>query len=324
MLGHGINALAKVRRLAVAGLVLPLPLIIFSVYVFDHYLKGWYRDPFVLGILLVFLTGQGMAVRENILMLRGVRKCVALLRWLQGVGMIAGETLLPGLATQPDGHLRNVVENATRISYQEGGNGVQSVLDSAANRRTARDGRALSLQTAVNRTTLKLGFLGTLIGLLLTFTPMKDAILALRNSGGEMKFVTDIAKAIDGDYFAIYTTLLATGLSLLIEMITLQLLERGLGRFETMNSFVDEWVLVELEPRLQAGKTSSTGGVANLQEQLARNQEALARAVADTTRRIEDVLRVQEALGRRVDRLLAYDRDSLLVLDNRLGAKDKA
>lgn len=326
MLKHGIQSLDKMRRLAWSGLALPLPLIVFSIFVFNHYLQHWYKDPFVLGILVVFLVGQAMAVNENLSVLRGLRKSRNLLLWLQSKPHASAAELLQGLGDLPGGHLHDVVTNSVRTTQSEGGASVQSVLDNAANRRMARDARTIGLQVAVNRTTLKLGFLGTLIGLLLTFTPMKEAILALRDSGGEMKFVTDIAKAIDGDYFAIYTTLLATGLSLLIEMITLQLLERALGRFETMNSFVDEWLLVELEPRLKKPFTPGEqgAGLHSLQTQMTANLEQLARAVADTTRRIEDVLRVQESLGRRVDLLLDCDRDARVALTTRLDTKGPA
>jgi len=326
MLKHGIQSLDKMRRLAWSGLALPLPLIVFSIFVFNHYLRHWYKDPFVLGILVVFLVGQAMAVSENLSVLRGLRKSRNLLLWLQSKAHASAPELLQGLRDLPGGHLHDVVTNSVLTTQSEGGASVQSVLDNAANRRMARDARTIGLQVAVNRTTLKLGFLGTLIGLLLTFTPMKEAILALRDSGGEMKFVTDIAKAIDGDYFAIYTTLLATGLSLLIEMITLQLLERALGRFETMNSFVDEWLLVELEPRLKKPFTPGEqgAGLHSLQTQMTANLEQLARAVADTTRRIEEVLRVQETLGRRVDLLLDCDRDARVALTTRLDTKGPA
>lgn len=324
MIVHGSKALQQVRRLAVMGLILPLPLVAFSIYVFDHYLKNWYRDPFVLGILVVFLVGQISAVRENMLLVKGARKCAALLQWLRNTAAQPNADWEKGLANQADGHLRDVIHNAYRTAKQAGGTSVQSILDTAANRRSSRDARTIGLQVAVNRTTLKLGFLGTLIGLLLTFTPMKDAILALRDSGGEMKFVTDIAKAIDGDYYAIYTTLLATGLSLLIEMITLQLLERALGRFENMNSFVEDWILVEFEPAIRKISLQSESGLHDGQAALDVSIAKLGEAVALTTMRIEQVLKIQEALGKRVDRLLEYDRDSMLVIAERLGDGKKA
>ena len=110
MLSHALASLKKVRVLALAGLALPLPLIAFSVYVFDHYLKYWYRDPFVLGILGVFLLGQFMAVRENISLLGGLGKCRRLLQWLQNQAQLDADGLLGGLQALPSGHLRDVVE----------------------------------------------------------------------------------------------------------------------------------------------------------------------------------------------------------------------
>jgi hypothetical protein len=157
---------------------------------------------------------------------------------------------------------------------------------------------------------LKLGFLGTLIGLLLTFPPMQSAILSLKSSGGELTFVTDIAKALDGDNYAIFTTLIATGLSLLIELITIQLVERSFGRFEHMNSHVEEWLLAEASNGV--GKDPGAWGqdFHTMQGQIHKNLSDLADMVRKTTRRIDDVREMQESMESRLARMQDLSKET--------------
>ena len=117
----------------------------------------------------------------------------------------------------------------------------------------------IEFHSSVNRVTLKLGFLGTLIGLMMTFPPMRDAILALQGSDGEFRFVTDIAEAIDGNQYAILTTLIATGLSIVLELITIKILESTVSDMELTNNDLDEWNIVVFQPLIREKYAKKTG-----------------------------------------------------------------
>jgi DNA repair exonuclease SbcCD ATPase subunit len=178
------------------------------------------------------------------------------------------------------------------------------------------------MHATLNRTTLKLGFLGTLIGIILTFPPMKRAVLGLSASDGELKFIRDIAMAIDGDQYAILSTLVATGLSILIEFVTIQFLERlflGLG---TVVSRVNEWNTLTLQPVLAerneigARADAAERDRARLEEamvgsQLAleRHLEALAAASHAAGGRMQELLRSQDVMEGRASRLEEAERN---------------
>src|SRR5690606_7416720 len=126
--------------------------------------------------------------------------------------------------------------------------GYDALLEEHLGRRNDYENRVLSLHDTLNSTTLKLGFLGTLIGIILTFPPMKRAVLGLSSSDGELNFIRDIALAIDGDQYAILSTLIATGLPIPIESVTIQFLERLFRGTGTALSHVNEWNTLTLQP----------------------------------------------------------------------------
>jgi hypothetical protein len=92
---------------------------------------------------------------------------------------------------------------------------------------------------------------------------MREAILTLdpKNAEKGSSFVEHIAGAIDGDQYAILATLIATALSILIELLTIQVLKRICGTFEAVNGFVDEWSITDLQPwiREQVGGKDDLG-----------------------------------------------------------------
>ncbi|HSQ43186.1 MAG TPA: hypothetical protein VLM37_12980 [Fibrobacteraceae bacterium] len=293
------TALQTLSRNSRLGLWLPIPMVILSFWAFGRFEAHWYFDPFLGGIALVFLAGQLFAWMQHRIFLRGARKVSKALDALsflpRGLTPVA-----ESLRLLPNSHFRDLMLRVIRPLQAGNFSLAQSLLDSAANRRNVHENRRMGQHVTVNRIILKLGFLGTLIGLLWTFPPMKDAMLSLTGSEGQFKFVSHIAAALDGDRFAIFATLIATGLSLLIELVTIQILERSFAQFEEVNSLSEEWVMSTV-PTPEPGSNGSTAPerVETLQLEMQRNLGELAEVVRRTSRRIEDVREMQDALERR-------------------------
>jgi hypothetical protein len=309
-LALALKSLTQLRKNSMWGLILPLPLILVSFWGFSKFDAVWYKDPFLGGIALVFIVGQIFAVIQHRSFLRGAGKIDSCLQAISGFPRVSMSSMVESLRRLPDGHFRDLLLRIARPLQSGDASLAQNLLDSAANRRMLHENRRMAQHSSINRTILKLGFLGTLIGLLLTFPPMKDAMLSLTGSEGEMKFVTHIAKALDGDRFAIFATLIATGLSMLIELLTISLLERGFARFETVNSLTEEWLLSESTVEVGKDPASWNGNMAEMQNQIYRNLAELAEMVRRTSRRIEDVREIQDSLEHRMDRTYDMSKDS--------------
>lgn len=302
-LTHAAGALDRLTSNSRIAMWMPLPLMGFSLWSFSLFMPQWWKDPFVDAIMFVFVLGQFLSMVQHRSFIRGSRHCRKVLLALTKVPQGGFPAAAEALQELPSGHLRDLMLRVL-VPLRKGETTLaQTLLDSAANRRSVVENRRLGQHIGLNRTILKLGFLGTLIGLLWTFPPMKNAILALTDSDGELKFMTDIAHAIDGDYFAIFTTLIATGLSVLVEMISIQMLERSFGRFENMNSHAEEWLLSEATPDVGKDPSGWAEGMQGMQTQIHQNLSNLADMVRVTTRRIEDVREMQEMLEHRVSRL---------------------
>ena len=296
-----LQAVRKNSRLA---LVMPVPLALVALWAFGQFMEKWWIDPFIDAILLVFLVGQFMAIQQHRLFLRGVRRVEDVLQALVPAPRMGLAAVIDAVRRLPDSHLRDLVVRISQPLQSGDRNLTQSLLDSAANRRGTTENRRMGQQINLNRSILKLGFIGTLIGLLLTFPPMKEAMLSLIGSEGELKFVKHIADAIDGDRFAIFATLIATGLSLLIELATFQMLEYSYNRFEAMNNLLEEWLLTEACVKTVSKDPQDwNGNMAEMQTQMHRNLVELADMVRVATRRIEDMREVQDSIERRQIRL---------------------
>jgi len=302
-LEFALNSLRQLRRNSVLAMALTIPFASLAFWAFGQFDSHWYKDPFILSIAVVFGVGQVASLVQHRILLRGARKTSQVLHALADLPSEGYNSMAEKLRGLPDGHFRDLILRIAR-PLQSGDTALaQNLLDSAANRRTLHENRRLGQHATINRTILKLGFLGTLIGLLLTFPPMKEAMMSLRDSGGELKFVNHIASALDGDRFAIFATLIATGLSLLIEIITFQMLERGFGRFEVMNSLAEEWVLASAAPAQSRNPAEWDGDTIKLQTQMHRNLVELADVVRVATRRIDDVREMQMSLEHRMERI---------------------
>jgi hypothetical protein len=221
----------------------------------------------------------------------------------------------------PPGETRDLVLNWLELALRGSRDGFDTLLEEALDRRSINDGRMLSLHATINRTTLKLGFLGTLIGIILTFPPMKRAVLGLSDSDGELKFIRDIALAIDGDQYAILSTLVATGLSILVEFVTIQLLERVLLGFDVVQSNVNDWNALRLQP-VVARRHDAAQRAAQTEKHQERLEKALVQAqltlenhLVELTgamrfadRQMEQIGHIQSAAEERIARLERYER----------------
>jgi hypothetical protein len=244
--GQARAALAKVRRSAQFAFTLPILFLGLSLWLMffplDSLYPAWRSDPFVLLMVALFALGQVVACWQYLRILRGRRRAADVLDDLEE-GLHAGglSEALKRVESNPASHMRDVVGRWLRMAAQGETEGFDLVISNDSYRRERATERQVAIHTALNRTTLKLGFLGTLIGLLQTFGPMRSAILALQGSEGDMKFVHDIAEAIKGDEYAIYTTLIATGFSVFMELINILFLERVHDSFEQVNNSLEQW-----------------------------------------------------------------------------------
>jgi hypothetical protein len=163
---------------------------------------------------------------------------------------------------------------------------------------------------------------------------MKNAILSLQEFDGEMGFVHDIVKAIEGDRLAIFSTLIATGLSLLIELFTIQVLTRLYSGFVINDSYLADWHTISLKPAIKSHLQSATTvtGLKEMQQQL--EQKTLhfkntveksmdsAMATADQTEKQLTLLNeMQEKLGQNLTELYEYEKEKHLTRLQELEAR---
>jgi hypothetical protein len=225
------------------------------------------------------------------------------------------------LESAPAGHMRDLLLRWIELGLRGEVAGSESLLNNAWDRRSHLDNSSISLHVSMNRTTLKLGFLGTLYGLILTFPPMQRAVLGLADSAGELRFIKDISSAIDGDQFAIAATLGATMLSILIELVTIQILERALSGFDLVNSHINDWNLTRLQPwvRKRYGTAARSRQAVEAQAALElklsqahaeidRNLGRALEAIARTTKQLDELARVQASVGRRISELVDFEK----------------
>jgi hypothetical protein len=268
--------LALCMRWIIGSLVLPLPLIASAVVGFNYFYPHWYKDLFLWAILLLFASGQVGSLFQLLGLNGGARKAARVLAFLKKSGdrpeiQNFQQQLM---FTTPACHIRDNVLRWIRLGIQGNTEGLERMMEQTALRRDQNAATTISFHTLINRTTLKMGFLGTLIGLIMTFEPMKQAMLALQSSRGEFRFVTDMVRAIDGDSYAIVTTLLATALSIFVELVTIQCFERIFHQFEIMNSNLENWCIIQLQPWISEiiGRKKRYDGTAEYQKRFAETE----------------------------------------------------
>ncbi len=322
-LAQAQRALARIRKLARISSAVPLPVLLGATAGFFQLNPTWYFNPFIALIFAIFATGQVMAVFQMRRVLDGVKNTEKSLRVLYEGGDEPDLDALRGklLEAAPPGHMRDLLLRWIELGLRGETTGSEALLENAWDRRSQMDNGSVSLHISMNRTTLKLGFLGTLYGLILTFPPMKRAVMGLGDSDGEMRFIKDISKAIDGDEFAILVTLGATGLSILIELVTVQILERALSGFDMVNSHINDWNLTRLQPwirkrygcdarqmQVMENQITLETKMAHAQIEIDRNLGRAAEAITKTTKQLEQLSLVQASVGRRLSEMMEYER----------------
>lgn len=326
-LKRAADSLARARATLRFATALPVPMIVgagaamvlSNIYLFHNA----FLTLFLAIIFAVFFVGQSLALRQLLRMRAGLTSAE---RTVQALAEAGGDPDLKALrerleADVPQGDMRDLILGWIDLGLQGTREGHGTLLEDSLDRRAIHDGRLLGIHATINRTTLKLGFLGTLIGIILTFPPMKRAVLGLADSDGELKFIRDIALAIDGDQYAILSTLIATGLSILVEFVTIQLLERILQSLETAQSEVNDWNVVCLQPAIARRLDGSQVTV-----EMERNQNRMETALAEAQRVLEKhltalteamrtagvqlgmVVDIQAAVGKRIEELAGYER----------------
>ncbi len=298
--------LRTIGRTAFSAAWIPIPLILLAISAFFMLNSNWYRDIFLVLILTVFIIAQLLAQYNLASLKRSVRHASSTLKALRSIG---DEPDLKALQTRllhntPPGYLRDLLLRWVDLGLKGETSGSEAVLENASERRGIRDDGVLSIHVSLNRTTLKLGFIGTLIGLIMTFPPMKRAILGLGEGDGELGFIRDIAAAIEGDEYAILTTLVATGLSILIELITIQILQRAYGGFDTVSSHLHDWNITTLQPWIRKNY-----GPEAKQEQLLERQAKMDAVLLEAQATMDENLRkLVKAMGYTRDQIEAMGR----------------
>lgn len=287
----------------------PLPMIAASVAVVRYFDERWYANAIVVFILVLFAIGQIVALTQFRTLTRTSKDTLVSLKALERATEHPDPPALRAMVDAlPTGHVRNLVLSWIDLGGRDAApRGIQ-LLDNARERRDLIDSKILGFHVSVNRNILKLGFLGTLIGLLLTFPPMRAAVMGLSTSGGELKFINDIAAAIDEDAYAIQATLISIGFSFLLEAIIVQLLERFLLSFQMVDSHLGDWYLLELLPWLQSFSPNATESVGASPATVAAAKAHLE-FIADEHRRISQSVReARRDLERRNEELSDFER----------------
>jgi hypothetical protein len=251
----------------------PLPLMAGSVLAVRYFDPRWYSNAIIVAMLALFTAGQIVALLQFLSLARGGRTAEESIRTLMRMAEHPDpEAFRKTVFALPPSHVRNIVLSWIDLGHRAGETKGLQLLDNARERRDLADGKILGFHVSLNRNILKLGFLGTLIGLLLTFPPMRAAAMGLGASGGELKFINDIAAAIDEDAYAIQATLIAMGFSFLLEAIVVQILERLFLNFQMVDSHMGDWYILSLLPWLQSHAPASVAE-AGPQVATARSEE---------------------------------------------------
>ncbi|MDG5816795.1 hypothetical protein QA601_16985 [Chitinispirillales bacterium ANBcel5] len=311
-------------KVALMALLLPIPLIAGATLGFFYFEPTWYTDIFLWSLLILFVAGQFGALFQLINIGLRTKKAEKTISVLQKFGNEPDLYMLENklLNHVPYSDTRESILRLIKLGQQGETDGFDRVIENSALRRDQNSSKVLGFHNLVNRMTLKLGFLGTLIGLLMTFEPMKQAMLSLQGSDGEFQFINDIVKAIDGDAYAILTTLFATALSIFIELITIQILSKTLDQYEMANNNLDDWCVIHLQPWVKKKyvEKKSTDYLIKMQKefsekvtslQLAIDEQIrnLAEHVENTSTLINSIIPFEKDLANKFSTLIEYENE---------------
>lgn len=280
------------RRLGLVAWA-PVPVLAVCVLLLHRFDPRWYASVVLVAILLLFAVGQLAACRQFLALRRAVTETIAALAVLgRADDHPDASAFRRALGQLPPGHVRDLVLRWVEMGAAAPEARGIHLFENARERREIQEGKLVGFHVSLNRNIMKLGFLGTLVGLLLTFPPMRAAVMGLADSGGEMRFIADIAKAIDEDAYAIQATLVSMGFSLFLEAMVLQALERLLVGFQLVDSHLVDWYLLRLRPWL--ARRAEDGDPEEVRSaEVARPDPAAARKafVAEEKARLEQSLR---------------------------------
>jgi biopolymer transport protein ExbB/TolQ len=328
-LGHLRECIRLIRSVS----LLPVPILAGAVLGFNYFHPAWRTDLFLWSILLLFAFGQAGSLFQLMTLLKSARKSGDTLGILKRAG---NRPDLQNLQKQltvsaPSCHIRDNILRWIQLGVQGETDGIERMMEHASVRRDQNAAKIISFHSIINRTTLKLGFLGTLIGLMMTFDPMKQAMLALQDSRGEFKFVTDIVHAIDADAFAIVATLFATGLSIFIELLTIQFLERILHKFETVNNNLDDWCLIHLQPWIRETSTGRKNydelvefqkqfaeKITSMQKTINEQMHALTTGALQTGQQIASLVAIQQVIDKKISAVAESEEQYRAFLQSKL------
>lgn len=278
----------------------------------------WIKDIFLLAIIALLVFGQIFAFQTFRSIHNGSLKVTDFLEALKSVSASASlQRFKEILQTQQPGHLKDIVMRWIGLGMQGETQLLPSMMENAAVRRSELVDKHLSNHIGINRTMLKIGFIGTLIGLLITFPPMKDAILSLNKAAGDMGFTSEIAKAIDGDAYAILITLLATAYSVFIELFIIQALKTVYNKFEMVNNYVDEWCLTEYIPLVNKIKI----GNQTMDRELALQRKFQEELFAIKKQFLDEMLQFQRAQSTAMQNFQSETVQSFSVSQNEIHKK---
>ncbi|MBK8803931.1 MAG: hypothetical protein IPN71_18140 [Fibrobacteres bacterium] len=321
-LNSGIKILQRLRTRAFVSLLLPCSLAVAAFFAIRHFDPNFLQNPVLVALYVLFTIGQIVLLVQLLMLIRESALAAQVLSALKSAGSALDTRKLSStLEGLPPSDCRDLVLAWLDMGLCHEVEVGLELLRNSTGRRGLVEHRRLGIHALINRTVMKLGFLGTLVGLLLTFPPMKRAILGLSDSDGEMRFIHDIAQAIDEDAYAIQATLVATALSLALEAISVQVLESFFRDFEQVDTHLADWNIGVLRPAIKGAQADpicdGTGlDPAAVAQRLAQAQKllddqlvALAGSIQGSHRLIEGLGKSQQALSARIDELAAWESD---------------
>ena len=260
------------RILSLLAIWYPIPILVCVLWWFSNQFAERLGDYLILVILSLFTASQFLTQIQWFIHWNRSKKAQHVLKFLEN-----GEEMLDIdkaekalLADKKKSSTKELLFTWFRLARIGDVSNMEAVLKNNMERENVRSQKELSVHIYINRIIMKLGFIGTLYGLVLTFEPMKRAILALKEVEGQTSFIKDIARAIDGDEYAIFSTLIATGITLVVELFNLQALERMSSRHDIAYSHLLDWNVVVLQPLVLESDT-----VRNREERLLEKEEIL-------------------------------------------------
>ena len=332
-----LKLLDKQLRILQLNFGIPLVLVgavVVTLTIFQEvlYERAWYYDPFTVIIVALFSIAQSAAFIQFISYFRQQKRLRSLLvviaqnphvQSIQDVEKLS-ETITKII---PHSDERALVLNWLSYQGESTDKRNEELTNNSFIRMDLTKERTAYFHVMINRIILKLGFLGTLIGLMMTFPSMKSAILGLNNSNGEMTFIRDIAAAIDGDQYAILTTLIATALSLFAEFLTIQLIAKFAIDKEIVMSHLTDWYHLTIEPLYQQGAEES---LIAIKERFEDAEKIIAKTMVELTKmgqksmeHLAQLTTFQKQIEERVTELESYDAHYRSFIDTKQETEEK-